>query len=108
MKKTETLQLNTAMDRWLEEVLDIEIDGLPNEVRGCYTDDEWIDIMETYRVGEEIPTSSSHMYQCDECCTEFESLLPALHYWISPAGRAHTAKRKKEISQWIYETLKGR
>jgi len=71
-------QLNTEMDRWLGELLGIEVDGLPNEVRGCYTDDEWIDIMETYSVEKTIPTSSSHMYQCDECCTEFENLLPVL------------------------------
>jgi hypothetical protein len=99
--KVTAKQLNTL----LEWVIRRNDDGLPNEVRACYTDDEWIDIMETYRVGEEIPTSSSHMYQCEACCTEFESLLPVLDYWNSSEGRAHTAKRKKEISQWI-ETLR--
>jgi len=98
MKKTTTLQLNTAMDRWLGKVLGIEIDELPNEIRGCYTDDEWVGIMETYRVGAgELPTSSSHMYQCDECCKEFENLLPALDYWNSPEGLERTTKRKEDI-----------
>jgi len=95
MKKTTILQLDTAMD------------GLPNEVRGCYTDDEWVSIIETYSIKETIPTSSSHIYQCAECCTEFENVLPALDYWNSPEGQAHTAKQKKKIAQWLKQEILG-
>ena len=103
--KATAQQLNTAQLKViLKWVAGGNEDGLPNEIRECYTDDEWVGIMEAYSVKGDIPTSSSHMYQCDECCTEFENLLPALDYWNSPEGQAHTAKRNKELFQKIIQS----
>jgi len=76
-------------------------DGLPDEIRGCYTDEEWVDIMGKYIENKGIPTSSSHMYQCDACCTEFEKLLPTLEYLNSTEGRARSEKFKEKLRQQI-------
>lgn len=51
-------------------------DGLPNETRSCYTDTDWKNV-ELMLKHEEIPTDSSHVYQCEECYTKLEELLSA-------------------------------
>ena len=49
-------------------------DGLPNETRSCYTDTDWKN-MELMIKHEEVPTDSSHVYQCEECFQKLEGLL---------------------------------
>jgi len=50
-------------------------DGQPDEVRECYSDIEWVGIMSTYLETKDIPTSSSHMYQCEVCSSRFERFM---------------------------------
>ena len=49
-------------------------DGLPNEKRPCFTATDWahIDLILKH---DEIPTDSSHVYQCDECYQELEKRM---------------------------------
>ena len=51
-------------------------DGLPNETRSCYTDTDWKNT-ELLVKHDEVPTDSSHVYQCEECYTKLEELLGA-------------------------------
>jgi len=89
------------LDTLLGWVLRGNDDGLPNEIRECYTDGEWVDIMGKYIENKRIPTSSSHMYQCDACCTEFEKLLPTLEYLSSAEGKARSERFKEKLRQQI-------
>jgi hypothetical protein len=50
-------------------------DGQPDEVRACYSDVEWVGIMSAYLETKDIPTSSSHMYQCEACCSRLERFM---------------------------------
>ena len=62
--------------RLLKWVLKGNEDGLPNETRSCYTDTDWKNT-ELLVKHDEVPTDSSHVYQCEECYTKLEELLCA-------------------------------
>ena len=49
-------------------------DGLPNETRACYTATDWKN-MELMLKHEEVPTDSSHVYQCEECFQQLEQRI---------------------------------
>lgn len=49
-------------------------DGLPNEARSCYTATDWKNI-ELMLKHDEVPTDSSHVYQCEECYQKLEGFL---------------------------------
>jgi len=58
----------------LEWVLRGNEDGLPNETRPCYTATDWKNV-ELMLKHEEVPTDSSHVYQCEECYQKLERIL---------------------------------
>jgi len=60
--------------RLLEWVLRGNEDGLPNEARGCYTTTDWKNVALLVK-HDEIPTDSSHVYQCQECCDILERMV---------------------------------
>jgi len=76
-------------------------DGLPNEIRGHYADEEWVDIMDNYIKHEEIPASSSHMYQCETCYSKLERMMPVLDYWRTPEGKVRSAQFNEKLRQQI-------
>ena len=99
------LQLNTAhLKVILKWVAGDNEDGLPNEIRECYTDNEWLDIIEKYTQDKEIPTSSSHVYQCDTCYPQLDHIIPVLDYWTSSEGQTDTAKLHRELTQEIIQS----
>ena len=62
------------MDRLLEWIKAGNEDELPTETRSCYTATDWKN-MELILKHEEVPTDSSHVYQCEECFQQLEQRI---------------------------------
>ena len=66
----------TQLDKLMQWILAGNEDGLPNEARGCYTATDWANI-DLILKHEEIPTDSSHVYQCEQCYEKLENKMSA-------------------------------